>query len=419
MECPRTLLNLITANLRENVSVKCSPKMCVQSIWSTLTNCSFILQSQNNGDRSLVADAAAVAAKDETTTRSAEEISALTSSVKTVFSLEDINGILPHRYPFLLVDKVVEYEQGKRAVGIKSVTLNEPHFTGHFPDRPIMPGVLQVEALAQLAGLVCLQMEGAEPGVVFFFAGVDGVKWKKPVVPGDTLVLEVELKKGNQGQGNQGQGQGNQRSGIFIATGRAYVDGELAVELDEMKFALAENNNDRALVADESLFDAASPRSAQEISALTSSVKTIFSPDDINGILPHRYPFLLVDKVIEYEQGKRAVGIKSVTLNEPHFTRHFPDRPNMPGVLQVEALAQLAGIVCLQMEGAEPGGVFFFAGVDGVKWKKPVVPGDTLVLEVEIKKWNQRFGIVTATGSAYVDGELAVELDEMKFALAK
>ena len=85
------------------------------------------------------------AAEDAPAPRSAEEISALTSSVKTVFSLEDINKILPHRYPFLLVDKVVEYEMGKRAVGVKSVTLNEPHFTGHFPDRPIMPGVLQVK----------------------------------------------------------------------------------------------------------------------------------------------------------------------------------------------------------------------------------------------------------------------------------
>jgi len=171
--------------------------------------------------------------------------------------------------------------------------------------------------------------------------------------------------------------------------------------------------------ADDAAEPEAAPRSAEEISALTSSVKTIFSLEDIAKILPHRYPFLLVDKVVEYEMGKRAVGIKSVTLNEPHFTGHFPDRPIMPGVLQVEALAQLAGIVCLQMEGAEPGAVFFFAGVDGVKWKKPVVPGDTLVMEVEIKKWNKRFGIATATGRAYVDGEMAVELDEMKFALAK
>jgi 3-hydroxyacyl-[acyl-carrier-protein] dehydratase len=91
----------------------------------------------------------------------------------------------------------------------------------------------------------------------------------------------------------------------------------------------------------------------------------------------------------------------------------------MPGVLQVEALAQLAGIVSLQMEGAAPGAVFFFAGVDGVKWKKPVVPGDTLVMEVEIKQWKAKFGIAKASGRAYVDGQIVVEVDQMTFALAK
>jgi 3-hydroxyacyl-[acyl-carrier-protein] dehydratase len=158
---------------------------------------------------------------------------------------------------------------------------------------------------------------------------------------------------------------------------------------------------------------------AKTISALTSSVTTVFDSIKVNTLLPHRYPFALVDKVVEYEAGKRAVGIKQVTKNEEFFNGHFPDRPIMPGVLQVEALAQLAGIVCLQMEGASPGAVFFFAGVDGVKWKKPVVPGDTLVMEIEIKKWNAKFGLAKATGRAYVDGTLVVEVAEMTFALAK
>lgn len=158
---------------------------------------------------------------------------------------------------------------------------------------------------------------------------------------------------------------------------------------------------------------------AEGISALTSEVKTIMTSEDIAKVLPHRYPFLLVDKVVEYEAGKRAVGVKSVTFNEPHFTGHFPDRPIMPGVLQIEALAQLAGIVCLQMEGAKPGAVFFFAGVDGVKWKKPVVPGDTLVMEVEIKAWKAKFGIAKASGRGFVDGKPVVEVKEMTFALAK
>lgn len=160
-------------------------------------------------------------------------------------------------------------------------------------------------------------------------------------------------------------------------------------------------------------------KGSEHISSLTKDVNTVFTSEQISELLPHRYPFLLVDKVVEYEAGKRAVGIKSVSVNEPHFTGHFPDRPIMPGVLQVEALAQLAGIVCLQMEGAEPGAVFFFAGVDGVKWKRPVVPGDTLVMEIEINKWRAKMGIAKATGKAYVDGQLAVEVSGMTFALAK
>jgi 3-hydroxyacyl-[acyl-carrier-protein] dehydratase len=150
----------------------------------------------------------------------AESISALTKGVKIVFTTEQIDAFLPHRYPFALVDKVVEYEAGKRAVGIKSVTKNEEFFTGHFPGRPIMPGVLQVEALAQLAGVVALETEGGEPGAVFFFAGADGIKWKQPVVPGDTLVMEVEIKSKN--------------SGLVKATGKAHVDGKVVVEVKEM-----------------------------------------------------------------------------------------------------------------------------------------------------------------------------------------
>lgn len=91
----------------------------------------------------------------------------------------------------------------------------------------------------------------------------------------------------------------------------------------------------------------------------------------------------------------------------------------MPGVMQVEALAQLAGTIFLQMPGVDPGSIFFFAGVDGVKWKKPVVPGDTLIMEVEVLKWRAKFGIAKAVGRAYVDGELAVEVKEMTFAIAK
>jgi 3-hydroxyacyl-[acyl-carrier-protein] dehydratase len=158
---------------------------------------------------------------------------------------------------------------------------------------------------------------------------------------------------------------------------------------------------------------------AEAISGLTKDVKTVFATEDIDKFLPHRYPFALVDKIVEYEAGKKAVGIKAVTKNEEFFNGHFPGKPIMPGVLQLEAMAQLAGCVMAEMEGAEPGAIFFFGGANGVKWKKPVVPGDVLVMEVEVLKFNKRFGICKATGKAYVDGQMAVEVAEMTFVQAK
>ncbi|PFH31938.1 beta-hydroxyacyl-acyl carrier protein dehydratase (FABZ) [Besnoitia besnoiti] len=161
-------------------------------------------------------------------------------------------------------------------------------------------------------------------------------------------------------------------------------------------------------------------RGAKEISGLTeSSAVPVFDVEKIRQILPHRFPFLLVDKVLEFEPGKRAVGVKQVTANEDQFNGHFPGRAIMPGVLQVEALAQLAGIVALQPPISDGQGNFFFAGVDGVKWKKPVVPGDTLVMEVELTAWKEKFGIAKATGKAFVDGKPAIEVGEMTFALVR
>jgi 3-hydroxyacyl-[acyl-carrier-protein] dehydratase len=126
----------------------------------------------------------------------------------------------------------------------------------------------------------------------------------------------------------------------------------------------------------------------------------------IMEILPHRYPFLLVDRVVELEPGKRAVGLKQVSANEPQFTGHFPERPIMPGVLMVEALAQTAG-VCVQTLEEYRGKLGLFAGIDDCRFKRLVVPGDTLRLEVTVEKLRGMFGRVRAIAS--VDGEVAVE----------
>lgn len=144
-----------------------------------------------------------------------------------------------------------------------------------------------------------------------------------------------------------------------------------------------------------------------------SEQPTILDSVAIQKILPHRFPFLLVDKVIELEVGKRAVGIKNVTINEHFFQGHFPQYPVMPGVLIVEALAQTGGIALGTMDEYK-GRIAFFAGIDNVRFKRQVKPGDTLRLEVELTQLRRSIG--TATALATVDGEVACKGDIM-FAL--
>jgi len=145
---------------------------------------------------------------------------------------------------------------------------------------------------------------------------------------------------------------------------------------------------------------------------MTTEPATIHTPTlpleaaDIMGIIPHRYPFLLVDRIIELEPGRRAVGLKAVTANEPQFTGHFPERPIMPGVLIVEALAQTAGVAVMTLEGYR-GKLGLFAGIDDCRFRRMVIPGDTLRLEVTVEKLRGMFGRVRAVAS--VEGEVAAE----------
>lgn len=144
-----------------------------------------------------------------------------------------------------------------------------------------------------------------------------------------------------------------------------------------------------------------------------SETQTILTVEEIHKLLPHRYPFALVDRIIEYVPGKRAVGIKNVTFNEPHFQGHFPQRSLMPGVLIVEAMAQVGGIVITQMPDI-PKGLFIFAGIDKVRFRRPVVPGDRLILTAEVIKVKSRIGKMQ--GYAEVDGQRAAEA-EMLFSM--
>ena len=136
--------------------------------------------------------------------------------------------------------------------------------------------------------------------------------------------------------------------------------------------------------------------------------------EEILGLLPHRYPFALVDRVIEHIPGEKAVAIKNITLNEPQFQGHFPERPLMPGVLIVEAMAQVGGLIVTQMPDL-PSGLFVFAGIDNVKFRRPVVPGDQLIITCQLLSIKRkRFGKVK--GEAHVEGKLVCS-GELMFSL--
>jgi 3-hydroxyacyl-[acyl-carrier-protein] dehydratase len=139
-----------------------------------------------------------------------------------MMDIHEILKKLPHRYPFLLVDRVLELEKGKRIRALKNVTMNEPFFTGHFPHRPVMPGVLMLEAMAQAAALLSFDSLDIEldDNSVYYFAGIDGARFKRPVEPGDQLVLEVTLDR--------------MKAGIFKFSGQALVDGVVAAEAQLM-----------------------------------------------------------------------------------------------------------------------------------------------------------------------------------------
>ena len=142
---------------------------------------------------------------------------------------KEIIKLLPHRFPFLLVDRIVEFEPGKRAVGIKNVTCNEPFFEGHFPHTPIMPGVLIIEAMAQTGGVLAFKTFPEKRGSVFFL-GIDNARFRRPVIPGDQLKMVVEVLK--------------QKMDIWIFEGKAYVNDEIVAEAKIMAMLKEEKENE-------------------------------------------------------------------------------------------------------------------------------------------------------------------------------
>jgi 3-hydroxyacyl-[acyl-carrier-protein] dehydratase len=134
------------------------------------------------------------------------------------FNINEIFKVLPHRYPFLMVDRIIDIIDDKKIIGIKNVSINEPFFQGHFPGEPIMPGVLIIEAMAQVGGIFAVVTFNIPPDLITYFVGIDNARFRKPVVPGDVLRFELEFVK--------------QRRGIYFFHAEAYVEDDLVAEAD-------------------------------------------------------------------------------------------------------------------------------------------------------------------------------------------
>ena len=145
-----------------------------------------------------------------------------------MLDVNEIMKLLPHRFPFLLVDRVLEIDPEKKIVGLKNVTMNEPFFPGHFPGHPVMPGVLIVEAMAQVAAILVYSSSDDNKDKITYFVGIDKTKFRKPVVPGDQLRLELEVI--------------GCRRGIYTFSGKAYVDGKLVTE-SELRATFADKQS--------------------------------------------------------------------------------------------------------------------------------------------------------------------------------
>ncbi|NVN99181.1 MAG: 3-hydroxyacyl-ACP dehydratase FabZ [Geobacteraceae bacterium] len=145
-----------------------------------------------------------------------------------MLDVNEIMSLLPHRYPFLLVDRVLEIDPGKKITALKNVTINEPFFPGHFPGHPVMPGVLIVEAMAQTAAILVYNSAEENKGKITYFVGIDNTKFRKPVVPGDQLRFELEII--------------GCRRGIYTFSGKAYVEGKLVTE-SELRATFADKQS--------------------------------------------------------------------------------------------------------------------------------------------------------------------------------
>jgi len=308
---------------------------------------------------------------------------------ETIIGIDEILESVACRPPLLMVDRAIV--GGDSIRGIKNVTMNEPHFTGHFPEKPIMPGVLQVAAIIQLARIAA-QQEGHLTSGTPFLREATNIKFRKPVGPGDQLLIELEP--------------------ISKSPTEWVVKGSTSN---------AEGVTCQAELTLATLADGDIPRPAElspEPLPVPGGDETgAFDVEGIMNAIPHRFPFLLIDRILaaykDEEDVGRVVGLKNISFNEPLF-RGLPGTQNiLPEFLQMEIGAQIGCAYALSRPEYQSK-IAFFMSIDSAHFYRPVLPGDQLQIQAEVRVKRGRFG--TGHGELFVGQEMVSDIS-LKFAL--
>ncbi|MDD3118724.1 MAG: 3-hydroxyacyl-ACP dehydratase FabZ [Victivallales bacterium] len=277
-----------------------------------------------------------------------------------LLTYQEIQEILPYRYPMMMIDRAV-IESETRAVGLKNLTFNELFFQGHFPNHPIMPGVLQLEAMVQTAQLLVQDKLDPERKADLYLKRMDRVKFRKPNNPGDRVKIEANLEKLDNGEA------------VFQCR----------------------TSNSAGVTCQAKITLALRPFSRPEtFPELNEFDKTANIHRDVNGIMshvPHRYPFLLIDNIITATDDGHIVATKNISANEEIFQGYKPGYPVLPGSLQAEIVAQ-AGCSYVLAKPENKGKLAYFMGIDEAEYFHPIFPGDQLICDVSLPPVKSRFG---------------------------